>query len=229
MSEPEADVPISLAATVLVLREVSHGPELLLVQRASELAFHGGAWVFPGGRVDASDRVSDDPLETARRAAVREAFEEAQLVLEPTELVALSHWTTPIGRPRRFATWFFATQLSTAHDVVVDGAEIRAHRWLTAAEALALHARGELELPPPTFVTLCQLRPHTSAAEVLATLSRSEPPVYVPRQHPVAGGFVSLYHGDVAYEDGVVERPGPRHRLHMLESGWSYERSPELP
>lgn len=240
------DVPIALAATVLVLRDSSLGLEVLMMRRASELVFHGGAWVFPGGRVEPSDAVAasalalepaalepGDPLglvarHTARRAAVRETREEAGLTLSPERLVPVSHWTTPRGRPRRFATWFFAALLEDhdeAGDVVVDGREIDAHRWLRPEDALALQARGELDLPPPTFVTLAVLRELRRGAELLAFLRANEPPIYVPRPQPVADGLLSLYHGDVAYEGGPLDLPGPRHRLHMLKSGWRYERS----
>jgi 8-oxo-dGTP pyrophosphatase MutT (NUDIX family) len=239
----EEDVPIRLAATVVVLRD-SHagapardpastsGPEVLLVQRANELAFHGGAWVFPGGRVDDADfsgvlgEASNEALEVARRAAVREAREESGLVLAPEQLVPVSHWTTPRGRPRRFATWFFAALLEEPAEVVIDGGEICAHRWLRADAALAAREAGEVELPPPTYVTLSMLASYASAASWLAQMSRSEPPIYLPRPHIARNGVISLYHGDVAYEGGEVDRVGPRHRLNMLESGWFYERDP---
>lgn len=198
------------------------------MQRASELVFHGGAWVFPGGRVDAGDQAGD-PLATARKAAVRETHEEAGLVLHPERLVPFAHWTTPEGRPRRFATWFFATELDTRRDVIVDGGEIRAHRWMRPADALHAQARGEIELPPPTFVTLWQLRRFARTGELLASLRGAEPAIYVPRILRVPGGEIALYERDVAYEDGDLERSGPRHRLHMLASGWRYERSSEIP
>ena len=37
------------------------------------------------------------------------------------------------------------------------------------------------------------------------------------------GGLVALWHGDAAYDDGDVVRPGPRHRLWMRPDGWRYE------
>jgi 8-oxo-dGTP pyrophosphatase MutT (NUDIX family) len=41
------------------------------------MAFAGGAMVFPGGRIDESDRaLADDPIEAAKVAAVRETLEE---------------------------------------------------------------------------------------------------------------------------------------------------------
>lgn len=221
-----SEVPIALAATVVVLRDAAEGGvEVLLIQRAQELVFHGGAWVFPGGRVDPGDQVATDAtaeeraLATARRAAVREAREEAGLALSERDLIAYSHWTTPRGRPRRFATWFFATVLPGGADVVVDGGEIKAYRWLPARAALSLQAQAALELPPPTFVTLSAIAPFASTASLLASLGQSAPPVYVPR----LCGEVALYHGDAAYEGGALDAPGPRHRLHMREGGWHYE------
>lgn len=45
------------AATVVLVREAESttGIEVLLLLRNSSLAFHGGHWVFPGGRIDAED------------------------------------------------------------------------------------------------------------------------------------------------------------------------------
>ncbi len=221
------------AATVLVLRDVARcragaprGLEILLVQRASELAFHGGAWVFPGGRVDREELVAGDELESARRAAVRETREEAGLSFAPAALVPFAHWTTPRGRSRRFAAWFFATRLEEPVDVVVDGGEIRAHRWLSPEAALAAQARGELELPPPTFVTVYLLCAFASAEEALAHFRARAPRVYAPRLVTTPGGELALYQEDAAYHGGELEQPGPRHRLRMGAGAWSYERTP---
>ena len=59
------------AATVVILRDGAHGLEVLLGRRSSKLAFHGGAWVFPGGRIDPEDYgdAPDDLASAARRAA----------------------------------------------------------------------------------------------------------------------------------------------------------------
>jgi 8-oxo-dGTP pyrophosphatase MutT (NUDIX family) len=37
------------SASLILLRESDHGPEVLLVRRNPEQRFMGGAWVFPGG------------------------------------------------------------------------------------------------------------------------------------------------------------------------------------
>jgi 8-oxo-dGTP pyrophosphatase MutT (NUDIX family) len=232
-------IPILPAATVIVLRDVP-GPhtstlEVLLVQRAGELAFHGGAWVFPGGRVDAGDRPTNaapspimdvhDELPAARVAGVRETFEEAGLRLTPEELAPFSHWTTPEGRSRRFATWFFLAQIEPHLECVVDGGEILAHRWYRPADALLARERGEIDLPPPTYVSVSVLATCSSVAEALTASRASAPPVILPRPRPLAeGGLVSLFPGDAAYEGGELEQPGRRHRLWMVPSGYRYER-----
>ena len=70
------------AATLIVVRERASGaPELLMVERASDMAFAGGAWVFPGGRIDEADRslagaLALDEDGAARIAAIRETIEE---------------------------------------------------------------------------------------------------------------------------------------------------------
>jgi 8-oxo-dGTP pyrophosphatase MutT (NUDIX family) len=95
MSETLTFVP---AATVVIFRRAQAGgaPELLLVQRAKEMRFAGGAAVFPGGRIDEADRLlaaalapgSDLDDTAARIAAVRETLEETGLAIAVTSPVS---------------------------------------------------------------------------------------------------------------------------------------------
>jgi 8-oxo-dGTP pyrophosphatase MutT (NUDIX family) len=211
------------AATVVLLRDAGHALEVLLLRRNSQLAFHGGAWVFPGGRIDAGDSGADGEEGAARRAAAREAREEAGLRVDPARLVQISHWTTPEGLPKRFATWFFLGA-ADATQVRVDGGEIHAHAWLSPAAALAARRAGEIELPPPTFVTLSTLLGRTSVADALAAARGSRPLAFLPRVVRVEGGACSLYPADAGWEERDPSRAGPRNRLWMLESDWRYER-----
>ncbi len=215
------------SATVILLREASGHLETLLLRRNSKIAFHGGAWVFPGGRIDPEDHTPEKPedmLAAARRAAVREAQEEAGLTVPPEEMIWISHWTTPEGQPQRYSTWFF---LAAAKDeaVQIDGDEIHDHRWMRPDLALVAQRTQEIELPPPTFVTLTKLSTYRSVAETLSHLVSKEPEIFVPRYTKVAGGTCSMYEDDVGYPDVNVDRPGQRHRLWMIDSGWKYERT----
>lgn len=95
---PPTDVPMPAegpkvvpAATVVIFRNPRTGaaPELLMVQRATEMRFAGGAAVFPGGRVDPSDRalaavlIPNEPPEraAAKIAGIRETLEETGLMI----------------------------------------------------------------------------------------------------------------------------------------------------
>lgn len=228
MSSDSTSAPPALSATVIVLRDTPAGLETLLLRRNSRLAFHGGAWVFPGGHIDAADHVSgaeDDMLAAARNAAVREAREEANLMIGAEKLIFFSHWTTPIIRPKRFSTWFFVAPASD-EAVAVDGDEIHDHSWLRPEKALAAQKAGEIELPPPTFVSITKLSAFQTVDHALDRLAEREPEVFFPRIQKVSGGACCLYQGDAGYETENPDAPGARHRLWMLKSGWRYEQEP---
>lgn len=215
------------AATVVLLRDSESGPEVLMLRRNSKLDFVGGAWVFPGGRIDPGDtdpERPEDQLSAARRAAVRETLEESGLAVDGDELVWFSHWTPPPEAPKRFATWFFAARAPRG-GVTIDDGEIKAHRWFLPARALEQRNSLEIELAPPTWITLEQLAGFSDVDGVLAALAGGEPEYFMTRLGLVDGGAVVMYHGDAGYEDGDPEREGGRHRLWMLESGWRYERT----
>ncbi len=217
--------PAIPAATVVLLRDGADGLETLMLHRTSSVAF-GGMWVFPGGRVEDGDRHADDTDDeaAARRAAAREAAEECGLRVATSELVALSHWTPPMETPRRYATWFFVARASEG-DVLVDGGEIRDHAWLPPGEVLDRRARGEIDLAPPTFVTLADLAGHGDVAAALAGAAGRHPvPRYATRWGVVDGGAVALWAGDAGYDTNDPDVPGPRHRLWMRPEGWQLER-----
>ncbi len=221
-------LPAVPAATVIVLRDSENSQkriEVLLLRRNSKTAFHGGAWVFPGGHIDPEDYnpdAPDDMLAAARQAAVREAHEEAGLSISKQTLFYFSHWTTPLVRPKRFSTWFFVTQAGK-DTVQVDGAEINAHKWMCPHEALEARQAGELELPPPTFVSLTKLSAFETVKDALEYVRGREPDIFFPKLEKVDGGHCSLYHGDAGYKSAHVHEPGMHHRLWMLQSGWHYE------
>lgn len=230
------------AATVIPLRQGGEGLEILMLRRDKDLSFAGGMWVFPGGRIDPEDYpegvtvvdAGDEDLEAAARvAALREADEESGVVLEPSTIRRWSHWTPPLQQrtegltSHRFTTAFFVgVAIGDTDAISVDDGEIRAHRWVDPAEMIERHAAGEVQLPPPTFITLCQLIPHRNPAEVLMAAPKSPRQVehFATRVGTIGESWVAIYHGDVAYEGGPLEVEGPRHRLYMTDR-WRYERS----
>jgi 8-oxo-dGTP pyrophosphatase MutT (NUDIX family) len=183
------------AASIVVLRQTTAGPEVLLVQRNPEQRFMGGAWVFPGGAVH-----SEDPDHAA--AAVRELEEEAGVRL-PTghPVVHWSRWITPAEVVVRFDTWFFIAEAPPGVEATVDGSECVDARWLRPAAALQEHQRGELMLVFPTIKHLEQLAEFGSVEEVLEhARSRRVQPVE-PRVLVDGGVAQVLLPGEPGYDD----------------------------
>lgn len=232
MTAPPRPAVPAPSATVVLLRETAAGPELLLLQRPPREG-RSGPWVFPGGKVEATDGpAAADPHAAALRAALRETREETGLRLAETELVAIARWITPEIAPRRFDTWFFLAILEGADTVRVrvDGTEIVAHRWLAPSDALEAHHGGRVRLAPPQFVTVSWLAAFDAAERARAELGGAgELPVFRPRICPLEGGACMLYPGDAGYEAQDPERPGPRHRLWALPPRWRYEREGATP
>jgi 8-oxo-dGTP pyrophosphatase MutT (NUDIX family) len=162
---PGATTEPRQAATVIVLRGGTGGLEVLLVKRNPAARFMGGAWVFPGGAVDAGD---GDDTRAHRAAAVREVHEEAGLRLaDPGALVRFSRWITPAEVKIRFDTHFFLAPAPEGQEPAPDGGETVDARWYTPAGALEAHERGEILLVFPTIKHLEALAGFDSAAELL--------------------------------------------------------------
>ena len=117
---PTAARPPRPAATLVVLRDAQVGFEVLLLRRAERGDHNSGAWVFPGGIVDAGDRAAhahctglDDAAASARLgvpnggldylvAAIRECFEEAGLLFADREPgIDIAAWRGPLHRGER--------------------------------------------------------------------------------------------------------------------------------
>ena len=232
----DAASPATPAASVLLVRDGDHGGlEVLMIRRGLTGSF-GGMWAFPGGVIELEDvppGTAPDPLPAARNAAVREAHEEVGLHIAASSMVWWSHWL-PAGQvtTRRFSTWFFVAPAADDHhedDVDIDGHEVHDHRWIAPAAALEMRSRGEIQLAPPTFVTLTQLSAHAGIASAIA----SADPEHFATQLVVDGDRMRccLWHGDVAYRGGAhpgsgeaLDAPGRRHRLVIDGAAWRYER-----
>jgi 8-oxo-dGTP pyrophosphatase MutT (NUDIX family) len=181
------------AATVMLLRPNTAGFEVLMVERSSR-GFFGSIVVFPGGSVDASDQLEDDDEGSARRAAIRELAEEVGILLieggavsspplrgrqfhdwlgdeghgpAVDSLVLVSRWVTPEPAPRRFDTRFYLAGAASTPAVRLDTNELVGHRWVTPADALALHESGEWPMILPTLAHLRWLARRSSIEDAL--------------------------------------------------------------
>jgi 8-oxo-dGTP pyrophosphatase MutT (NUDIX family) len=222
----------ALAATAVLLRDGADGLEVLLLERPRDRGSFPGAWVFPGGRVDAEDWADGECQDSenvaeegaARRAAIREVREETGLEVAPDHLVTVACWVPPASAPRRYRTWFY-TAPAPAGELVISPEEVVDFAWIRPAVALGLHASGTLKLVPPTWVTLHGLVDYRTVAAALEDARRR--PVQTFVTHAGAGATVLLWEGDAAYDDEtLIDAAGARHRLELRKLPWVYHRYP---
>ena len=177
------------AATLVIFREVASGPpELLMVERAKTMAFAGGAWVFPGGRVDPGDialaallapELDDAP---ARIAAIRETIEETG--------VAIGFQASPVVvaaiRRRLHAGGAFGEALADAGATLDLSALVPFARWRPAhAHARVFDAWFYLaEAAPDAIATVDETEnvhlTWTTAADLLAEADRGAATIIYP-------------------------------------------------
>ena len=224
--------------------------EVLLLERPGRGSF-AGAWAFPGGRVDPEDALPQDALPdgaklsfegggagsaddggaspqpapvAARRAAVRETFEETGLGLQEEAIVDLSCWVPPQEAKKRLRTWFFLAA-DPGGDVVLNVGEHVAFVWIAPAVALARHAVGEMTLFPPTWVTLHGLLGAEASVLAIADAASREPELFESLQLYAEDGRIEavLWAGDAQYGNEAAQGPA-RHRLQIGKLPWAYER-----
>ncbi len=97
---------------------------------------------------------------------------------------------------------------------------------MTPLEALRRQGAQEIELAPPTYVTLSELSAFESVETAFSAI-RDRKLERVATQIGVSEvGPVAIWHGDAGYADGDPTVSGPLHRLTMKKGGpWRYERS----
>ncbi|MFN6406326.1 MAG: MBL fold metallo-hydrolase [Limnohabitans sp.] len=130
--------PLRPAATVLLLRDGPQGIEVLMTRRAMTASFAPGAYVFPGGGIDAADAQAHSMAQrrpkqsnlhlTQAIAAIRESFEELGILFARhsdgrwADNTDIAH----IDRKQAFAAQCQARGLTLAADQVF----VLAH-WIT--------------------------------------------------------------------------------------------------
>jgi 8-oxo-dGTP pyrophosphatase MutT (NUDIX family) len=135
------------SSSVILVKSDNEGARVLLVRRHADLAFAGGTWVFPGGKLEASDMsaqglrqlgLAHAPAEIAGLivCACRETFEETGIVLalrpngafcDSSLADSLQPFRAGVSRdPGSFAS------LLTDHDLKIDATRLLFwSRWIT--------------------------------------------------------------------------------------------------
>jgi 8-oxo-dGTP pyrophosphatase MutT (NUDIX family) len=146
------DTPPRDAATVVMLRDGASGIEVLLLKRHTASAVLGGAFVFPGGKLDAADahpdilqrldrpltdlhaQLGEDDLADGKAAslfvaALREAFEESSVLFAHAasdKMLALAHARQQLGEGLSFTQLLQQGALTLNTDALVPWS-----RWIT--------------------------------------------------------------------------------------------------
>ena len=157
------------AATVLLLRDTPAGVEVLMTRRSATASFAPGAYVFPGGVLDAGDQGS------LARAAVRECFEELAVRVAEDSLRVLAHWITDRDLPRRFDVTFFVARMPEGQTPVADEAEQFEPVWVRPDDALARHEAGTFFMIFPTIRTLERLAKFENVDAMLDACASGKP------------------------------------------------------
>ena len=125
------------AATLIVVRDrAAAPPELLMVERAEGMAFAAGALVFPGGRIDQSDRLlgSVIGIDPAAVAAVRETVEETAV---PVGLAPLPTPSAAIELQRSLVSDQLFARLLNENESRIDAAALTPFaRWVPKFHAV---------------------------------------------------------------------------------------------
>lgn len=233
LNQVEVTTPPRDAASVVLLRQSAAGRlEVLLMRRHSDSDVLGGAFVFPGGKVDGSDgagelspdavremleRLSEPALSVAQAAALyaaaaRETLEEASIRLGLDELHPWSRWITP-RRPsmmtKRFDTRFFVSALPPGQDVRHDAHETVEALWIEPRVALERYWEHEIRMAPPQIMSLAHLSRAADPAEAIAAARVRRPDLIEPESFDQDGARVLVYPGDPRHSVTARACPGP--------------------
>lgn len=230
---PDLPMADAVAYQVAAARELFEEAGVLLARTSA------------GGLVSLANPVDHERFSTYRRAVhagtlaldLLMAGETLRLALDA--LLPWAHWVTPPVTTRRFDTRFFVARLPAGQTPVHDEAETTASEWTSASRALDSARRGDIVLPPPTWMTLRELEAFGSVDEIFAaaperTLDRREPLLAEQDGHrmmimpgdPEYG--VRRVSQDPPYDDLADETPLYETRFVWRDGQWRptyYERS----
>jgi len=193
---------------------LDHGGLAWLVAAVRECFEEAG--VLLARPVDGDDVIRfDDP-------AVAERFNEARhqvydgslslaelctrerLMLMVDRMHLVDHWITPVGERRRFDTRFFVARAPEAQEPLHDDGETIASLWVRPDEALRMWKDGELQMFPPTVMSLRFLQPHATAEAAMAAADAvGVPPPILPKVQLDDDGNVAgvIRPGETGYDD----------------------------
>ncbi len=141
------------------------------------------------------------------RRSFLEVCRDEGLTLAVDRVHYVSHWITPEAAPKRFDTRFFVAFPPPGQEAVHDDGETIGSEWVRPADALERHARGEIDLMPPTIANLEAIGRHGSADAVVRWAAAvEEVPTILPIVRVEDGALLLLRPGDDGYDAALAER-----------------------
>jgi len=238
VNEKLPDKPVD-ASTVILLRQHQQQLQTLLLCRGNSRTIMNKAWVFPGGKVDATDLENTASIQTqlstdARdllceptlnndtacalfAAACRETLEETSVTLKVSDLQTWSRWITP-NEPsmmkKRFDARFFVATIPDGQTAVHDGVEATDSRWYSPASALTEYQSNKIVLAPPQIMTLLALTKFTDIDDCLTAASNTPAYTVQPKAINVKSqNRILAYPGDEEHTETLQQMPGPTRLL----------------
>lgn len=150
--------PLAGALRVAAIRETFEESGVLLASARGESALISAAQlsaIAPQGR------------------SFGQMIAEARLVLAVDRLVHFAHWITPVYRPRRFDTHFFALAAPADQAAAHDGTESVESMWIAPRKVIAGSAAGRFKLVFATLMNLKRLDRYDTVADALAEAART--------------------------------------------------------
>lgn len=143
-------------------------------------------------------------------------FKETKSFPQVDKLKKWSRWITPVFEKYRYDTLFYAILVDEyyAKNTVIDEREVTTHLWMTPEEALQKFEKKEINLFPPTFLTIADML-RFKDVQSLFNAERCPLPI-LPVPFPFSGDFICIaLPGDEKYVgESSVENKGV-HRVKM--------------
>ncbi len=176
--------------------------------------------MIPAGLCDGAEAHDDHlaPIHHLRGAIDRNeadfgaALCTAGILLDLARLAPFARIVAPNIAPKRFDTHFYAVAAPDRQVPRVDGREITDALWVTAAQALAMDARGERQILFPTRMVLHRLGSFTTVAQALSAAHAEAPQPLAPK--------LMMQNGEVGLATNAIPGfPATWESLDMLTGG----------
>jgi len=144
------------------------------------------------------------------------------------QIVYLSHWLTPLGRPKRYDTRFFVGAAPATQTALFDGTEMVEQMWIAPADALA--RSGSLKLLTPTQKTLGLVGRFSDVATLMAwAAAPRDVPLTMPRVATGGAGMRPVLPDEPAWAElGRIDPAGHGHASYDLVADRAVRLSPRL-